>query len=57
VPLAGAADGAALITRLTGEGIVIADFAFGQPSLDQVFFALTGHAAEPAENETTEEAS
>jgi ABC-2 type transport system ATP-binding protein len=52
VPLAGAADAAPLITRLTGEGIAIADFAFGQPSLDQVFFALTGHVAEPAEGET-----
>lgn len=52
VPLAGASDAAALIARLTDEGIAIADFAFGQPSLDQVFFALTGHAAEPAESGT-----
>jgi ABC-2 type transport system ATP-binding protein len=50
VPLAGAADAAALVTRLTNEGIGITDFAFGQPSLDQVFFVLTGHAAEPAEH-------
>lgn len=57
VPLAGAADAAALIARLTDEGIGIADFAFGQPSLDQVFFALTGHAAEPAESETLKETS
>jgi ABC-2 type transport system ATP-binding protein len=53
VPLAGAADAAALITRLTADGIGIADFAFGQPSLDQVFFALTGHAAEPAGSGST----
>jgi ABC-2 type transport system ATP-binding protein len=52
VPIAGAADAAALVTRLNSEGIGIADFAFGQPSLDQVFFALTGHAAEPAEGGT-----
>lgn len=57
VPRAGAADAAALIARLTDEGIGIADFAFGQPSLDQVFFALTGHAAEPAENPIHEETS
>lgn len=53
VPLAGAADAAALINRLTDDGIGIADFTFGQPSLDQVFFALTGHAAEPAASATT----
>jgi ABC-2 type transport system ATP-binding protein len=53
VPLADATDAATLIIRLTGEGIGIADFAFGQPSLDQVFFALTGHAAEGAETEAT----
>ncbi len=50
VPLASAADAAALVPWLTSEGIDIADFAFGQPSLDQVFFALTGHAAETAEH-------
>ena len=53
VPLASAADAAPLITRLTGEGIGIVDFAFGPPSLDHVFFVLTGHAAEAAEIETT----
>jgi ABC-2 type transport system ATP-binding protein len=53
VPLAGTADAAALINRLTDDGIGIADFTFGQPSLDQVFFALTGHAAEPAASATT----
>jgi ABC-2 type transport system ATP-binding protein len=29
--------------RLTEEGIAVTDFAFGQPSLDEVFLALTGH--------------
>ncbi len=29
--------------RLTDEGIAVTDFAFGQPSLDEVFLALTGH--------------
>jgi hypothetical protein len=40
------------VYKRQGEGIGIADFAFGQPSLDQVFFTLTGHAAEPAESGT-----
>jgi ABC-2 type transport system ATP-binding protein len=29
--------------RLTEEGIAVTDFAFGQPSLDEVFLALTAH--------------
>jgi ABC-2 type transport system ATP-binding protein len=34
------------VAELTGAGIGIADFSLGQPSLDEVFLALTGHAAE-----------
>jgi ABC-2 type transport system ATP-binding protein len=34
------------LTALTGAGIGIAEFTLGQPSLDEVFFALTGHPAE-----------
>jgi ABC-2 type transport system ATP-binding protein len=30
--------------HLTAEGIAVTDFAFGQPSLDEVFLTLTGHA-------------
>jgi daunorubicin/doxorubicin transport system ATP-binding protein len=37
------------IAELSRSGIAIADFARGQPSLDEVFLALTGH---PAEEET-----
>ena len=37
------------IAELSRSGIAIADFALGQPSLDEVFLALTGH---PAEEET-----
>ncbi len=33
------------IAALMAAGIEISDFALGQPSLDTVFFALTGHAA------------
>ncbi len=31
------------LARLTDEGIALTDLAFGQPSLDEVFLALTGH--------------
>ncbi len=39
------------LARLTGSGVRVADFSLGQPSLDEVFLALTGHPAEetPAE--------
>jgi ABC-2 type transport system ATP-binding protein len=36
------------LVALAGAGIAVSDFSLGQPSLDEVFFALTGHAA--AEN-------
>jgi ABC-2 type transport system ATP-binding protein len=39
------------LAALTGAGIGVAELALGQPSLDEVFLALTGHPAEP----TTEE--
>jgi ABC-2 type transport system ATP-binding protein len=37
--------------RLTSAGIGVSDFALGQPSLDEVFLALTGNQAAPAETE------
>jgi ABC-2 type transport system ATP-binding protein len=33
--------------RLTGQGIGVSDFSLGQPSLDEVFLALTGSQARP----------
>ncbi|HVE64479.1 MAG TPA: ATP-binding cassette domain-containing protein [Mycobacteriales bacterium] len=43
------ADRAALaIAGLSGAGVRIAEFSLGQPSLDEVFLALTGHTAEEA---------
>lgn len=48
VPLTGAADALPLLAALSTEGITPVDFAFGQPTLDAVFFALTGHGAEVA---------
>jgi ABC-2 type transport system ATP-binding protein len=52
-PCADADRGAEAVAELSRSGIGIADFSLGQPSLDEVFLALTGH---PAENEATEEA-
>ena len=47
-------DPAALaLAELAGAGVQIADFSLGQPSLDEVFLALTGH---PAEEQTAEDA-
>lgn len=34
------------LASLAGAGIAVSEFSLGQPSLDEVFFALTGHAAE-----------
>ncbi len=39
------------VAELSRSGVGIADFSLGQPSLDQVFLALTGH---PAEEEATD---
>lgn len=41
---AGAAKAAEALTTLAGAGIVVDDFSLGQPSLDEVFLALTGDA-------------
>lgn len=40
---------ASAIAGLARSGIGVADFSLGQPSLDEVFLALTGHPAEDAE--------
>ncbi len=52
-----AEEGAAAIAALTGAGIAVADFSLGQPSLDEVFLALTGHTADGADegNENDEQ--
>jgi ABC-2 type transport system ATP-binding protein len=41
---------ASTLTQLSQAGIVVTDFSIGQPSLDEVFLALTG---QPAEDETS----
>jgi ABC-2 type transport system ATP-binding protein len=39
------------LTELSRTDVEVAEFSLGQPSLDEVFFALTGHAAEEAPGE------
>jgi ABC-2 type transport system ATP-binding protein len=52
-PCADADRAAEAIAVLSRSGVSVADFSLGQPSLDEVFLALTGH---PAEEQTAEEA-
>ena len=44
--LASPAQAAAVFTALTDAGVDVAEFSVGNPTLDEVFFALTGHSAE-----------
>ena len=41
--------------ELARSGIGVAEFSLGQPSLDEVFLALTGHTAEEQDDATREE--
>ncbi|MGE4426555.1 MAG: ATP-binding cassette domain-containing protein [Solirubrobacteraceae bacterium] len=51
-PVADAEEAAEAISALTAAGVPIGGFSLGQPSLDEVFLALTGR---PATDETPEE--
>ncbi len=51
VQCADADRGAEAVAELTRAGVGIADFSLGQPSLDEVFLALTGRPAEDQEEE------
>ncbi len=42
------------VAELSRSGVRIADFSLGQPSLDEVFLALTGHPAEEAPGDESE---
>jgi ABC-2 type transport system ATP-binding protein len=46
VACADALRAAEAVAELARSGVSIADFALGQPSLDEVFLALTGHPAD-----------
>jgi ABC-2 type transport system ATP-binding protein len=41
----------AVLAALQGDSVEVTEFSVGNPSLDEVFFALTGHAAEPSPEE------
>jgi ABC-2 type transport system ATP-binding protein len=51
VPCADGNRGAEAVAELSRAGVRVASFSLGQPSLDEVFLALTGH---PAEDQTEE---
>jgi len=51
VPVAGAERAADAMAELARAGLGLASFALAQPSLDEVFLALTGHPAEEEEEE------
>ena len=42
------------MTRLADAGVGVADFALGQPSLDEAFLALTGQPTGPATTDRQE---
>ena len=57
---AGCADAdraAEAVAQLSRSGVNVADFSLGQPSLDEVFLALTGHTAEEVAPEGEEQAA
>ncbi len=49
--LASPAQAAAVLTALTQDSVDVAEFSVGNPTLDEVFFALTGRAAEDTAEE------
>ena len=54
-PTADTNQAAEALAELSRSGITVATFSLGQPTLDEVFLALTGHRAE--QDETTDEAT
>jgi ABC-2 type transport system ATP-binding protein len=46
VPVADPVRATEAVSELAASGVALADFSLGQPSLDEVFLALTGHPAE-----------
>jgi oleandomycin transport system ATP-binding protein len=55
VPVAGDAALADVAVRLAAEGIPVAEFSLRLPSLDEVFFALTGRHETPESSDIAEE--
>jgi ABC-2 type transport system ATP-binding protein len=57
VTVSGAERASDAIAELSRSGVGLADFSLGQPSLDEVFLALTGHAAESTDDIAQEDAA
>jgi ABC-2 type transport system ATP-binding protein len=55
VPVADAERASEALGELVRQGVPVADFSLGQPSLDEVFLALTGHPAEEPGDRDPEE--
>ncbi len=53
-PCADADRGAQAVAALAAAGVGLADFTLGQPSLDEVFLAITGHTASEPTDQTEE---
>jgi len=51
VPVPDSAQASAALAALAAAGVPLADFALGQPSLDEVFLALTGRPADDGEEQ------
>jgi ABC-2 type transport system ATP-binding protein len=49
--LANPAQASDVLAALTRDSVEVAEFTVGNPSLDEVFLALTGHAAEAGASE------
>jgi ABC-2 type transport system ATP-binding protein len=45
------------LAALAGAEVAVTDFALGQPSLDEVFLALTGHPTKTVDATTNEDAA
>ncbi len=56
-PCADADRAAEAVAELSRSGVRVADFSLAQPTLDEVFLALTGHRAESDSEESQEEAA
>ncbi len=54
IPLPDADAAVPLLAALKEQNIALVDFAYGQPTLDAVFFALTGHGAGSVQGETSQ---
>jgi ABC-2 type transport system ATP-binding protein len=50
---AGGDEATLALSQLSSSGVRVADFSLGQPTLDEVFLALTGHPADAPDDGST----